>query len=69
MPAALTAGINDNKDAAFDYQVAEANGKITIHYSIDITKTLFKPEEYNTLRDLFSKIAAKLEEQVVFKKQ
>jgi hypothetical protein len=69
MPAALSTGINDNKDAAFDYQVTEANGKITIHYSIDITKTLFKPEEYNTLRDLFNKIAAKLEEQVVFKKQ
>lgn len=69
MPAALSTGINGNKDAAFDYQVTEANGKITIRYSIDIAKTFFKPEEYKTLRDLFSKIAAKLEEQVVFKKQ
>lgn len=69
LPASLSAGINGNKDAAFDYQVTEANGKITIHYSIDITKTYFKPEEYNTLRELFSKIAAKLEEQVVIKKK
>lgn len=69
MPAALSTGINGNKDATFDYQVTEANGKITIRYSIDIAKTFFKPEEYKTLRDLFSKIAAKLEEQVVFKKQ
>ncbi len=68
LPAALSAGINGNKDAAFDYQVAQANGTITIHYSIDINKTNFKPEEYKSLRELFSKIAAKLEEQVVFKK-
>lgn len=69
MPAPLSTGINGNKDAAFDYQITEANGKVTIHYSIEIAKTLFKPGEYNTLRDLFNKIAAKLEEQVVFKKQ
>lgn len=68
IPAPLSTGINGNKDAAFDYQITEANGKVTIDYSIEITKTLFKPGEYNTLRDLFSKIAAKLEEQVVFKK-
>lgn len=69
MPAPLSTGINGNKDAAFEYEVSQSDGKITIHYSIDITKTYFKPEEYNTLRDLFNKISAKLEEQVVFKKQ
>jgi len=69
MPAPLSAGINGKKDAAFDYTVTAANGKLTIQYGLEITKTYFKPEEYKSLREFFSNIAAKLEEQIVFKKK
>ncbi|HOZ67863.1 MAG TPA: DUF3858 domain-containing protein [Chitinophagaceae bacterium] len=69
LPASFSADINGKKDAAFDYTVTTANGKVTIQYGLDITKTYFKPDEYRGLREFFSKIAAKLEEQIVFKKK
>lgn len=69
LPAPFSIKVNGKGDAGFEYTATSENGKINIQYSLDIAKTIFKPAEYNALRDFFSKVAAKLEEQVVFKKQ
>jgi hypothetical protein len=69
LPSPLSVKLNGRGDAEFDYEVTVENGRISIHYSLDIAKTFFKPEEYNALRDFFAKIAAKLEEQIVLKKK
>ena len=69
LPSPLSVKVNGKGDAEFDYMVTTANDKISIHYSLDIAKTLFKPDEYKSLRDFFSKMTAKLEEQIVLKKK
>jgi hypothetical protein len=68
-PSPLSVKINGKGDAEFEYMVTLENGKIGIHYSLEIAKTFFKPVEYNALRDFFRKMTAKLEEQIVFKKK
>lgn len=69
LPSSLSVKVNGKSDAEFVYTATAENGKISIHYILDIAKTVFKPDEYNALRDFFSNMAAKLEEQVVFKKK
>ena len=69
LPSSLTVKVNGKGDAEFEYTSTAENGKVSIHYILDIAKTVFKPDEYNALRDFFSKMTAKLEEQVVFKKK
>ncbi len=69
LPSSLSVKVNGKSDAEFVYTATAENGKVSIHYILDIAKTVFKPDEYNALRDFFSKMTAKLEEQVVFKKK
>jgi len=69
LPSPLSVKANEKGDAEFEYIVTAENDKISIHYSLDIAKTVFKPEEYKGLRDFFTKMVAKLDEQVVFKKK
>jgi hypothetical protein len=69
LPSPLSIKINGKGDAEFEYTVTPGNGMISIHYSLDIAKTFFKPDEYNVLRDFFRKMTAKLEEQIVLKKK
>ncbi len=69
LPSSLSVKVNGKGDAEFKYTSTAENGKVSIHYILDIAKTVFKPDEYNALRDFFSKMTAKLEEQVVFKKK
>jgi len=69
LPSSLSVKANGKGDAEFEYQVTAANDTIRIQYSLDIAKTVFKPEEYTGLRDFYTKMVAKLDEQVVFKKK
>lgn len=57
-----------NEDAAFQYVSQERNGKIQIVMMLRIKKTIFSPDEYNALRDLFEEAVEKMGEQIVLKK-
>ncbi|MBI3139181.1 MAG: DUF3857 domain-containing protein [Sphingobacteriales bacterium] len=69
LPAPLLVKLNEKNEAAFDYMTAVAGKVITLTYSLEIAKTTFRPEEYNALRGFFSKMVAKLGEQIVLKKK
>ncbi|MBI5372992.1 MAG: DUF3858 domain-containing protein [Sphingobacteriales bacterium] len=55
LPESLRVKLNEKGEAIFDYKIREAGGIITLTYSLEIFKTIFKPDEYNTLRDFFGK--------------
>ncbi len=69
LPAPLMIQSGGKNEAVFEYNSSVTGGKITISYSLEIAKTVFKPEEYNTLRIFFTKMVAKLDEQLVIKKK
>lgn len=57
-----------NNDAIFQYMARETNGKISILIVLKVVKTLYPPEEYSALRDLFAEAAQKMQEQIVLRK-
>lgn len=57
-----------NKDAAFQYLIREKDQKISIIANLKITKTVYPPEEYEALRELFASAVQKMQEQIVLKK-
>lgn len=58
---------NDN-DIVLTYRVVQSGRVIKLHYQYLLKRLLFLPEEYESLRDLFSKIVLKNSEQIVLKK-
>jgi len=59
---------NDD-EGFFEYLVAKGDANIQLRSRIKLKKANFKPEDYNTLRDLFAFIVKKENEQIVFKKK
>ena len=59
----------ENKDASFVYKIEAKDNLIQIFASIDIRKLFFLPQEYDNLRELYSHISEKLNEQIVLKKK
>ena len=57
-----------NKDAAFQYLIREKDHKISIIANLKISKTIYPPEEYEALRELFASAVQKMQEQIVLKK-
>ena len=57
-----------DKCIAFKRFVAEQDGIIIIHYTIDYKRSLFSKDEYPALRDFFKKMFDMLNEPVVLKK-
>jgi len=57
-----------NNDASFQYLIREKNKKISIISTLKVAKTLYPPEEYEALRELFASAVQKMQEQVVLKK-
>jgi len=69
MPKPVSLKLNSKGDATFEYSIKESNNVITMNYNLQIKRTQFSPAEYNDLREFFSRMISKLEEQIVFKKK
>lgn len=57
-----------NNDASFQYLIREKNQKISLIATLKISKTVYPPEEYEALRELFASAVQKMQEQIVLKK-
>ncbi len=58
-----------DKAAQFVYKTLVNNGYLQTYCNIKINKTFFLPEEYELLKEFYSHIIEKINEQVVLKKQ
>ena len=58
-----------DKGIIFKRVVAEQDGFIIVHYSIDFRKTVYTRDDYPSIRDFYKKMYDMLNEQVVLKKQ
>jgi Domain of Unknown Function with PDB structure (DUF3857)/Transglutaminase-like superfamily/Domain of Unknown Function with PDB structure (DUF3858) len=69
MPKPLTLKLNDKSEGAFEYNISQSGTTVSFRSRIRFTRSYFKPEEYQTLRDFFGLVVKKQSEQIVFKKK
>jgi hypothetical protein len=69
LPKPVSLKLNAKNDAVFEYKIAEAGGVITMNYKLELNRTQFLPADYNLIREFFSNVVAKLDEQIVLKKK
>jgi transglutaminase-like putative cysteine protease len=67
MPASRKITLND-KDGYFEYLLEKNGDIIQLQMRIKINKTFFTTEEYGNLREFFSQVITKENEQIVFRK-
>ncbi len=67
LPKSARINFNDG-DGSFDYIIAESGGRIQLNCRLRLNKANFSPEDYESLRGLYSFIVQKEGEQIVFKK-
>jgi transglutaminase-like putative cysteine protease len=53
----------------FEYRLTHSNNTISFRSRIKIERTMFMPDEYETLREFFNFVVTKQNEQIVFKKK
>lgn len=69
MPKALVIKLNEQGDASYEYRISTSGNSISFRSRLLINKAFFQPEEYEVLREFFSMIVKKQNEQIVFKKK
>ncbi len=69
LPKQAIVKFNEEGDAMFEYRISSSGGSITFRSRLVIKRTYFAPDEYESLREFFSFIVKKHNEQVVFKKK
>jgi hypothetical protein len=69
LPKQLVAKLDDQGSAYFEYRISQSGTTISLRSRIKFERTLFMPEEYETLREFFKMIVSKQNEQIVFKKK
>lgn len=69
MPKQITVRLNEDGDGMFDFRVSKSGGIISLRSSLRLTRAYFLPEEYDMLREFFSHIVKKHNEQIVLKKK
>ncbi|ANH83529.1 hypothetical protein A8C56_23400 [Niabella ginsenosidivorans] len=67
LPKSTRVMLNGN-EGVFEYIVSATPERIMLQSKIDIRKTDFTPEDYQTLREFFGHVAKKHSEQIVLKK-
>lgn len=68
LPKQILVKLDPEGKSYFEYRISNSGNMISFLSKIKIAKTLFLPEEYNTLREFFNLIVKKQSEQIVFKK-
>lgn len=69
LPKQLIAKLDEKGSAYFEYRISQSGSTISLRSRIRIEKTIFLPDEYETLREFFNLIVSKQKEQIVFKKK
>jgi hypothetical protein len=69
LPKSLRANFDEEKTSYFEYIITESEGVISLRSRIKLIRSYFMPEEYEFLREFFSMIVNKHNEQIVFKKK
>jgi hypothetical protein len=67
LPKSVRVKYNED-EGKFEYIVAHNNGVVQMRCSIVLTKAIYMPDEYDSLRSFFAYIVKKQGEQIVFKK-
>jgi len=67
LPKSTRVKLNET-DGMFQYLIGATNNHIQLQCRLQINKTLFEPEDYQTLRDFFTYVVSKEAEQIVLKK-
>jgi len=67
LPKSTKVKLNEG-DGMFQYLIGASNNHIQLQCRLQINRTLFEPEDYQTLRDFFTYIVSKEAEQIVLKK-
>lgn len=68
LPKQIFVKLDQSGNTFFKYLISNSNGIVTLQSTLKIGKTFFMPEEYDLLREFFSMVTQKQNEQIVFKK-
>ena len=69
IPKSVVVKANEAGDASFEYRLSESGGYVYLRSRLNVKRTWFGPEEYETLREFYSLVVKKHNEQIVFKKK
>ena len=69
MPRSICIKLNAENDGMFEFLIANLEGVISMRSRIRFNRANFLPDEYEMLREFFSRMAAKHSEQIVLKKK
>ncbi len=69
LPKQAIVKFNEENDAYFEYRISKSGNMIFLRSRLKIEKTHFVPEDYEILREFFSLVVMKHNEQIVFKKK
>ncbi|RYZ20791.1 MAG: DUF3857 domain-containing protein [Chitinophagaceae bacterium] len=69
MPKSIRMKLNAESDGLFEFLISNSEGVISMRSRIRFTRANFRSEEYEELREFFSLVAAKHNEQIVLKKK
>lgn len=69
LPQSIRLNLDDEGSNSFEYIIDHNNGMISLRSRIKLKRSYFLPEEYAFLREFFSMIVSKQNEQIVFKRK
>jgi hypothetical protein len=69
LPKSARVNLDEEGTSFFEYIIANSNGVISMRSRVKLLRTYYIPEEYEILREFFSQIVTKHNEQIVFKKK
>jgi len=69
LPKSLRVNFDEEGRSFFEYLIENRDGVISFRSRIKLIRTYYMPEEYEILREFFSLIVNKHNEQIVFKKK
>jgi len=69
LPKSVRVNFDEDGASFFEYIIANSNGVVSLRSRVKLLRTYYLPEEYEILREFFSQIVTKHNEQIVFKKK
>ena len=69
LPKQMVVKLNEEGEGVFEYRISQSGSSISLRSRIHFKRSVFVPEEYDMLREFFSLIVKKHNEQIVFKKK
>lgn len=69
LPEQMIANMDEEGSAYFEYRISHSNNVISLKTVMKISRTLFLPGEYSTLREFFKMVVEKQNERVVLKRK